>query len=456
MTEQTLRTIGELLGSVRPAGSFAVRGTAAAEDLALVVDGVGSLRWPVTPEQAQELREVARPARYGLGEQTLLDPNVRSTWEVPRDRITIDEPRWQQTLGPILDAVRRDLGLPSDCALSAQQHSMLVYEPGQFFRRHQDSEKADGMIGTLAVTLPSTFTGGDLVVDHGGERVIGTGSPDKLGFVAFYADCDHEVLPVTEGYRITLTYNLIANGGTIPIADSPNEDASATLAAQLREHFATPAPVPQWRRNGGPASQLPNRLIYLLDHQYSQRGLSWERLKGADTTRAAALVAAAGHAECEAALALAEIHDVYSCEMLEDEDWMCGRRRRWELVDGTWKLVNETWEPIDGEDGPVEDESEDNSLPNDHPDLLGPEHLDEPYGLDVELTWWIDRSGNAASTTTPITDDEICTGTTESATHPFAVETEGYMGNEGNTVDRWYRRAALVVWPASKEIPEND
>ncbi|MET9487911.1 2OG-Fe(II) oxygenase [Nocardia sp. NPDC006630] len=456
MSEQTLRTIGELLGSIRPAGSFAVRGTAAAGDLAVTVDGVGPLRWPVTPEQARELRDVARLARFGQGEHTLLDPNVRNTWEVPRDRITVDEPRWQQTLGPMLDVVRRDLGLPADCELTAQRHSLLVYEAGQFFRRHQDSEKADGMIGTLVVTLPSAFAGGDLVVEHGSERVIGTGSPDDLGFIAFYADCDHEVLPVTDGYRITLTYNLIAGNRAVPNTDSPDGDVSATLAAHLREHFARPVPVPAWLRNGGPASKPPAQLVYLLDHQYSQRGFGWEQLKGADAARAAALIAAADHAECEAALVLAEIQKSYACEYFEDEDWMCGRRRRWELVDGTWTLVGETWAPIDDEEEPFEDESDSDSPPKDHPDRLSPDSLDEQWGSNIELTWWIDRSGSASPMTARVTDDEMCTGTTGADQQPFAVETEGYLGNEGNTVDRWYRRAALVVRPAAQGVRDKD
>jgi hypothetical protein len=42
---------------------------------------------------------------------------------------------------------------------------MLVYAPGQFFAPHQDSEKADAMIGTLVVTLPSASKGGVLVVE---------------------------------------------------------------------------------------------------------------------------------------------------------------------------------------------------------------------------------------------------------------------------------------------------
>ncbi|HEX9542311.1 MAG TPA: hypothetical protein VGA04_29655, partial [Streptosporangiaceae bacterium] len=29
-------------------------------------------------------------------------------------------------------------------------------------------------------------------------------------------------------------------------------------------------------------------------------------------------------------------------------------------------------------------------------------------------------------------------------------EYEGYMGNYGNTLDRWYRRAAVVVWPLDR------
>jgi hypothetical protein len=33
---------------------------------------------------------------------------------------------------------------------------------------------------------------------------------------------------------------------------------------------------------------------------------------------------------------------------------------------------------------------------------------------------------------------------------PFRSEHEGYMGNYGNTVDRWYHRAALVLWPKSR------
>ena len=120
------------------------------------------------------------------------------------------------------------------------------------------------MVGTLVVSLPSAHTGGELIVEHGGESVTYQTSKQDLSFVAFYADCRHEVKPVTSGYRVTLTFNLLADGeagaqGSGPVAD---------LARCLTEHFATPATPRYGRTDLDP----PNRLVYLLDHEYTQRG----------------------------------------------------------------------------------------------------------------------------------------------------------------------------------------
>ena len=38
-----------------------------------------------------------------------------------------------------------------------------------------------------------------------------------MAFAAFYADCVHEVLPITSGYRLALVYNLRRQGrGQLP------------------------------------------------------------------------------------------------------------------------------------------------------------------------------------------------------------------------------------------------
>jgi hypothetical protein len=112
------------------------------------VKGLGRIRFPISRAQALRLCEVGRPARYGRGDKTLFDTRVRDTCEVPIRAVKIDERRWNRTLGPMLRALGTDLGLPSGRRLEAALHGLLVYGPGQFFLRHQDSEKADDMVGT--------------------------------------------------------------------------------------------------------------------------------------------------------------------------------------------------------------------------------------------------------------------------------------------------------------------
>lgn len=446
MTAQTLHDIAESLARTATSGSFATHGTLPSASIAVTVDGVGLLASPVTPEQARHLAALAAPAHFGRGEQTLLDPAVRDTWKVPLELVHVDD---GGAFAPLLDAVRAELGLPAGAALRAEPHSLLVYEPGQFFRRHRDSEKADGMVGTLVLTLPSACTGGELVIEHGDRRLRTESSPDALGYVAFYADCEHEVLPVTDGHRIALTYNLIAFGDTRP-AD-PAASMVPRLSAALRTHLETPVPLPSWRRHGGPEEQPPRRLVYLLDHQYSQRGLGWDRLKGTDAATAAVLRAAAADAGLDIALALAEVWHYHRTDAFEYEVEMVGRQRRWEFADGAWTLVADEWESPDGDEDPedVFGEPGDSSA-TDHPDANSA-GLGEPEDPGTTLTWWLDATGAGTEVEEQAHDEEVCSTRPTSALQPHAYTATGYTGNDGDTIERWYRRAAVVVLPHPAE-----
>jgi 2OG-Fe(II) oxygenase superfamily len=233
--------------------AFSVEMAAKTDDLILDVEGFGRVRFPVTPAKARKLLGLGEPARFGRGEQTLTDPDVRDTWEIPKHLIRA---QWNDaTLKDILATVKEELGLPNAAELTADLHALLVYETNQHFLAHQDSEKDDSMVGTLVVTLPSSYAGGELMVGHNEEWKAYRGSKTALSLVAFYADCRHEVLRVNSGYRITLTYNLLLDGDTSrPVGD---DGTAAELADLLREHFSTPVP----RYYGGPAADPPNRLV---------------------------------------------------------------------------------------------------------------------------------------------------------------------------------------------------
>ncbi len=392
--------------------AFSVELTAPAGSLNLTVEGLGPVKLPVTPAQARKLVGRGQPARFGRGEETLTDPEVRDTWEVPRGLVRAE---WDDAvLADVLAMAKEDLGVPTRARLTAELHSLLVYEPGQFFLPHQDSEKDDAMVGTLVVTLPSGFTGGELVVGHNEERRAYLGSKKELSLVAFYADCRHEVLKVTSGYRITLTYNLLVHGNaSLPEGD---DGTVAELADLLREHFSTPVP----RYHGGPLTDPPNRLVYLLDHEYTPRGLTWRRLKGADTRRVSLLRTAAGQAGGEAILALADVRTTHCAFPVHE------RHDYWDLK--SWYGQDDDDDEPSGDDGEYD--------------------IQDLVDSEVTLTHWTGPDGTRLEETSLHVDrQEVCASTPNGALTPYSSEYEGYMGNYGNTLDRWYHRAAVIVWP---------
>jgi len=95
-------------------------------------------------------------------------------------------------------------GLGVSGPVAAELYKLLVYDQGSFFVSHRDTEKAPGMFATLVIVLPSISAGGELVVRHKGREArldLRCNEPSEAAFAAFYADCVHEVLPVTEGCR---------------------------------------------------------------------------------------------------------------------------------------------------------------------------------------------------------------------------------------------------------------
>jgi hypothetical protein len=49
-----------------------------------------------------------------------------------------------------------------------------------------------------------------------------------------------------------------------------------------------------------------------------------------------------------------------------------------------------------------------------------------------------------------VDDTEVCASTPSGDLEPYESEYEGYMGNWGNTLDSWYHRGAVIVWPRAR------
>ena len=285
-----------LMDQVQTSGAFAVGGALPSVLPGLQVKGVGPIALPLMVYQAQALIQASDRAPYGRGEETIVDPQVRQTWQISADRVELANPQWNEALRAAVDQIGHALGL-SDCQIGFELYKLLIYETGSFFAAHRDTEKIPNMFATLVVNLPSAHAGGELIVSHAGQSQSYSFADSSLfepSFVAFYADCRHEVKPITSGYRLCLVYNLaIANRQQQPVLSErmgPLEEIDRAIQAWVQEPGDKPI------------------LTYLLDHSYSEQNLSLANLKHGDFAKASVLLNAAANNGCQAYLCLATYH----------------------------------------------------------------------------------------------------------------------------------------------------
>jgi len=298
MSTAVTQPLLEALRKIDRPGSFCVSGSVAAVLPGLEVAGLGPIGLPLTTRQAKELKKQCEQAPYGKGTETVVDKSVRKVWHLKPERFSLTNRDWVPFLEQTVKAVQEGLGLEKQ-TLEAHLYDLLLYEPGSFFLPHRDGEKLDRMVATLVIVLPSAFQGGELVVRHEGEEqtVDFGGSGDtqfRNHFAAFYADCEHEIRPLREGYRLCLVYNLT-------LAKSKK----AIAAPRTSEHVERIVPILQmWV-----GQDDPRKLAVTLEHQYTQEGLTWDALKGVDAVKAKVLLEAANRAGCQVHLGSLTFHE---------------------------------------------------------------------------------------------------------------------------------------------------
>jgi predicted 2-oxoglutarate/Fe(II)-dependent dioxygenase YbiX len=250
--------LAALLSTVRTPGDFYAAGTTDLLLPRLAVHGVGPIAFPLLPTQAEQLIAVAQRAPYGRGGETLVDTVIRRTWQIGADQVRIEGKSWTRTLESVVARATAGLGVTEPVA--AELYKLLIYDEGSHFVGHRDTEKAPGMFATLIITLPSVHAGGELVVRHKGREVrldMRCADPSEAAFAAFYADCVHEVLPVTSGCRMVLVYNLLRPGkGRSPLPPNYEEEQAGVEA--LLQRWCACKTVPN--------DDTPEKLVFLLEH----------------------------------------------------------------------------------------------------------------------------------------------------------------------------------------------
>ncbi|MCC6812236.1 MAG: 2OG-Fe(II) oxygenase [Deltaproteobacteria bacterium] len=400
--------LAAVLETVECPGDFCVSGAFEAPLLHVEVDPIGVLAFPLQEVQARQLIEVAELAPYGRGADTIVDTAVRNAWQVSPSRVRLKGTAWQQAEARILSAVKRGLGC-DDARVEMQFYKLLLYQVGSFFVSHRDSEKVDGMFATVVVVLPSLYRGGELIVSHAGRQVsmtLGGDELSELSFAAFYADCQHELRPITGGYRLALVFNLVRSG--------PDRITAPDYRPQIGS-------AERLLRAWSASDDGPTKLVYPLAHQYSQAGLSASDLKGEDAAVTSVLLEAARRSDCEASLGIVSLVESGSAELAGP--YYPRRSRRWwgpreatEMIGSEYEVIEileriqqiEHWRSLD----------------------------DRPVDFGV----------------IPFDDDELCPPGTLAGEAPDEDRVMEATGNEGASFERAYRRAAVVVWPRRRRM----
>ena len=134
------------------------------------------------------------------------------------------------------------------------------------------------MFATVVIVLPSSYTGGQVHVSHADSTEtfdLALHSLTTICVLAWYTDVMHKAKPITSGYRLALTYNLIHISPGIPRPTLPTmHNAIAELPAVLR----------RWSEHQYPDCKL-KVVAYLLAHRYSEVNLTMGALKGEDAHR---------------------------------------------------------------------------------------------------------------------------------------------------------------------------
>ncbi len=256
--KQLLNALGELADST----SFCTSGTCPLVLPGLVVNGVGEVSLPVSAREARRLVKHASQAPYGRGEETIVDTQVRRVWQLAPTQFRLENPKWDAFITDVVRSVKSEFAVKQK--VTASLYKLLIYDKGSFFVPHRDTEKAHRMFATLVICLPSHHEGGTLIVSHAGQsREIdfsGKMSSYDLQYAAFYADCQHEVRPVTDGYRVCLVYNLATTvrkqQPAAPLFATSVESASNAIKAMFEE------------------DDERDMIVLPLLHQYTEAGLA--------------------------------------------------------------------------------------------------------------------------------------------------------------------------------------
>ncbi|RUP06739.1 hypothetical protein BC936DRAFT_140296, partial [Jimgerdemannia flammicorona] len=215
MTNDYREEIESMLNSIKHAGSYVHGGPVKFVcNPGLDVNSIGPIGLPLSKQQAEAIITQCSLTPFGWKADTILDTTVWNTWQLDPSQFSLNNAEWQDCIDMLIKEASIQLGL---------------MERGGHGWDH-------------VVMLPSDYEGGQLIVKHDGNESVfdfrGKKGQYTTNFVAFYADCLHEIHPVTKAIDIFTCWGFDTAG--------------------------------------------PAKIAYILKHKYTEAGVSFDNLKNHD------------------------------------------------------------------------------------------------------------------------------------------------------------------------------
>ncbi|CAF1055481.1 unnamed protein product, partial [Didymodactylos carnosus] len=183
---------------------------------------------------------------------------IADRWELSPSLFFINNPQWNSKLiEDMKSKIPTDLGLNDDLIkqnqLDIKLIKLVLYGKGSCSKPYEIEEKTHGTLGKLVVVLPSTYEGGQdhLIVKK--ERYVydfSKNSANSLHYIVYYNNCQHEVQRVSNGFKLTLVYDISHPKTMKPMMYLTPSQSDEQLVEKMNEIFST------WLRHSNRVSKL--------------------------------------------------------------------------------------------------------------------------------------------------------------------------------------------------------
>ncbi|KAJ2934369.1 hypothetical protein H1R20_g2718, partial [Candolleomyces eurysporus] len=230
-----------VLASFEHKGAFHYCSTEArAPNPALIIEGVGLVGLPLSERDAKLV--ISHASRI-FEDEDQIDVGTAGAdyWVIESRKVGFQNEKWHEYVEKVASTtVWKALGAaPFTSKPRCELKQLTIYQTGSYSSPSQDTCKEGGAFATVTFVLPSAFESGGVHVSHAVEQaVIDVAKDSKLStsVTAWYKDVTYEVKPVTSGYRLALSYDLVHTSADKPKPGLPDASVvGARLHRVLRE-----------------------------------------------------------------------------------------------------------------------------------------------------------------------------------------------------------------------------